>query len=324
MSEIRFNPNLVGDENTQKLIAGMATMAETGEFKGEYIITFGEKDKKVTKPITKLSDKDVEFLREAAKARPATELQKEANGEIKNSVLLLRSIDKTLSTYLSIQKDIQETIKNSFRTARGEAVNVLKKVGVEEKEGVLSTTKIRKGIDVLAAPIVQDIKDKGGEALSSVTGYGSGVIDNLLKKVNITQTPLKIPTPSIPTPSIPTPSGQSSPASPPSGQSPKNYNVKTTPNPVDSSYTPNKGYSPTDTTKKTVTEQNIQTTNKVDVSGTININVSPSEFKDSLLRALDSADVQSKIASSINIQQKQENIFKGSGNVSKQPNTKFG
>lgn len=326
LAEMRFNPNLFGDEKTQKLIAGMATMATSGEFKGEYVVKVGEKGKEIDKPIARLSDSDVEFFRKATEAKETTKLQEQANGDFKNMTNFLRSIDGTLTNYLATQKDVQKNMLDGIKTTRDFAEKLGKMVGVTRTEtGQITMEPLYKKLDQL---IESNIKQSGGikdfenfqkmietnfksiigpffEGFKKILPTGNtlnfneiitqstSVLNQIQQGITGQTTPINVQTPTTTTPQQPI------------------------------SPTTNTTYTPADINSKTSIEQKSESVSKVEFGGTVNINVTPTEFKQSLMHALDSADVQSKIASAIKVKTTQENTYSGSGDVSKLPKTNF-
>ena len=325
MEEMRFNPNLFGDEETKKLIAGMATMATKGEFKGQYVVTFDDKSgKEVTKTTATLSQSDIETLKKATEEKKSVELLKQANGDTKNMVNYLRSIDGTLINYLATQKDVQKFMLEGTKITRDLTEKLGKFAGFTRTEsGQLSTNEIKKGLDNL----INELKTKGkeidyktiGDTLTKNVKELKDVFSPIINKIkkeynqysNVTNNSLFESTPTE------TPTQQQT-----GNQTPQSTTTPTIPPQPISSPT-NVTYSPTDINKKTSIEEKSESLSRVEFGGTVTINVTPTEFKQSVLEALNSPDVQSKIASVINLKNTQDNNFTGSGNVSKLPKTNF-
>jgi hypothetical protein len=76
-------------------------------------------------------------------------------------------------------------------------------------------------------------------------------------------------------------------------------------------------------TTTNTSEQRMETRSTVEFGGTVNITVSPSEYKQSLLNALNSADVQNKLAQIIKQVRKEETTYQGRGEPNKSPSPNF-
>jgi uncharacterized protein with GYD domain len=326
MGETKLNPAFFGDEETKTLIAGMAQFQTSGEFKGQYTVNVERPEGKKEIPITELSIEDREILKKQTEPKDLIDLQKQANGDQKNMNNLLQSLDGTLKRYLVLQEDVQKGITGFVKVATKGIETIMSKTGFETKGGQLSSKGVQKTVDVIVKTAVEqgkNIKDMiaGGMSLDAVMkeAFKNTNIDisknyndiekivkdlfvdtkNYVKTATATATAVATQT-NITSPTIQTVTPQPTTTTP--NLQPTTPNIITTTN---------------------TSEQRMETRSTVEFGGTVNITVSPSEYKQSLLNALNSADVQNKLAQIIKQVRKEETTYQGRGEPNKSPSPNF-
>jgi len=326
MAETRLNPNFFGDEKTQKLIAGMAEFQTAGEFKGQYTITVERPEGKKEIPITELSAEDREILKTQTSSKDLIDLQKQANGDQKNMINALQSIEGTLKRYLVLQEDVQKGITSFVKIATKGIETIMSKTGFETKDGQLSSKGVQKTVDV----IVKTAFEQGKNVKDMIAGGMSldAVMKEVFKNTNIDMSKnyndikkifedLFVDTKNY----IKTAASTATAVATQTNIIPQTVQTVI---PQPTNITANLQSAIPNTVNTTNTsEQRMETKSTVEFGGTVNITVSPSEYKQSLLNALNSSDVQNKLASIIRQVRKEETIYQGRGEPNKSPTPNF-
>jgi len=294
MSTIKF-PSAFANEKDKEMIANMAQMEGN-----EYKINFGEDEKgnpifKAVKDLTESDRLQLEKMNEPAKS--AVDLQKEANGYLKNMANRMGALRGVLPRAAATSPEIPKT----FRTL-GEKL----KPGIEAAESKLGVTRDSTGypnIDNASENVTKflnvfsknmdDMIIHGKNVDTGIKDMGTQLINAGKDIEKAFQDVIK---------SIKTGKAISS-VIPTSVNTVPTTTISTTPTTVNtvSSNTTNSG------------------SNSVDVSGTININVNPANMKTEVITALQSAGFENILTNMVMNNLDNRQTLKGNANVSNRP-----
>jgi hypothetical protein len=324
MSELKLNPTFFGDEKTQELIAGMAEYQTSGEFKGSYTVKLDRGQGESQVSILELSEKDKEILLKRTEDKKIVELAQDANGVQKSIQDYARAINDQFATFFVVQKDVQKGLDNFIKMTSEAVKKGGTMLGFEKTpEGTLSAAPLKKtmdtqiqklkkeGVDIQKIFSENDVENLYEKIKNStlVKNLGqSGVVQDFEASFNKLKEQIQRGFNNQTQPQS-TPSSQQ-PQSTPSSQQPQSTPFSQQPQSI-----PSTNVNPTSTTQTT--------TSYVEFGGNVNITVAPNEYKQSLLNALNSADVQNKLAEIIKQVRKEENNYQGRGETNKAPSPNF-
>jgi hypothetical protein len=331
MKEIRFSSDFASEED-RKMIAGMAQLGKTGgKFEGEYVVTLPSGEEKA---VATLSDKDRDALKEINKpAASAVDLQKEANGILNGILNGIKALKGAPARGIVGSEDFQNTMnklaKNvlTAQEAFNNTVGLKRELTQGDKTGFVSPAQLNKTMagftaeiktmitDVLSGDMTKlasDALNAGGKVKTTFGGmasnfptelgkaeklYGTNTTEDvnlIISALNDKLSGLGISIPTI------TP-GQTQ-------ATPQQVTPVQTTTPASSII----GTTPTSTINSApIAPPN--TESKVTFDGTININVTPNEFSQSLKTAFADAGIAKSIFASYNKTSSVNQDLKGTG-----------
>lgn len=196
MKEVPISAAFDTNEEDRKMIAGMAQLATTGEFKGQYVVTMQNKEgDPVTKLVSKLESSDREMLEQMQKpAKTAIELQHDSLSELSRIYNALQAQTNILALGLITNPKFNMGMRKflglyeALAKTQGEIVGLKREPVGEGKPELFKTTGLKEGIETVvsgASAAFHDAINKGdyGMAMVRLKGITDVLTEKGVKKV---------------------------------------------------------------------------------------------------------------------------------------------
>ena len=171
MKEITFNPDFA-DEDSRKMIAGMATLGEKGgKFEGMYTVKYQDKEGETQeKLVSEVKKEDLEAIQKAnAPAKSAVDLQVEANGYLKTLANLAAARQGVAGRTMAADPKFVSGIQDMAKTMSVFQETINNAIGLQ-REGTVSGDKqgflTGKAITENMASVSETVSKVFSEALS--------------------------------------------------------------------------------------------------------------------------------------------------------------
>lgn len=196
MKEIPLSPDFDTNEEDRKMIAGMAQLATSGKFEGQYIVTLqNETGGTETKLVSQLTNQDREMLERAqAPAKTAVELQQQSLSELSKIYNTLQAQRDILALGLITNPKFNMGMRKFFgiyealAKTQGEILGLKREPVGEKGTEVFRTTGLREGIDKLVDGSIKTFDDaiKKGDfagAMSRLRDMGGDIGKDVKEKL---------------------------------------------------------------------------------------------------------------------------------------------
>lgn len=176
MDSIRFSPE-IATEDDRKLIASMAQLGERGgKFEGKYFVNFtDEQGKSQQKLVSDLREKDLEFLKGINEPKTLIELQKEANGYLKNLQYLRSARAGVISQVIAADPNVDKAFRSitKYVSELNESMNAIKGLLKNQETGLPEIGKMKGSIGDITSNFEKDLTNAYKKAADSKEGVGA-------------------------------------------------------------------------------------------------------------------------------------------------------